>query len=110
MAAPVQQLSPMAPTTDNHAVMSAKRARVLVVDDEEQVRSFAERVLHSAGYEATAVASGADALAMVEQQGPFDLYVIDVVMPAKTGDELACELRRAEPDAKVLYFTGYPDR
>jgi two-component system cell cycle sensor histidine kinase/response regulator CckA len=95
--------------TDNQPMNATKR-RVLVVDDEDQIRTFAERVLHQGGYEATTTSNGADALTLVEQQGPFDLYVIDVMMPIKTGDELARELRRMEPDAKILYFTGYPDR
>ena len=81
--------------------------RVLIVDDEESVRKFAERVLHLAGYETAVAADGPAALKVAEAQAPFDLLLADVVMPDMRGDELARRLVRREPDLKVLYFTGY---
>jgi two-component system cell cycle sensor histidine kinase/response regulator CckA len=83
---------------------------VLVVDDEESVRTFAARALRDAGYEAVVAADGPEALRLVERQPPFDLFVLDLMMPGMTGDELARQLRGADPDVKVLYFTGYSDR
>ena len=83
--------------------------RVLVVDDESVVRAFATRVLTDVGYAVDAVSGGPEALKVVEDEGPFDLFVIDVVMPEMRGDELARELRRRHPDARVLYVTGYAD-
>ncbi len=83
--------------------------RVLIVDDEESVRTFAERVLHLAGYETAVAADGPEALRIAEAQDPFDLLLADVVMPDMHGDELARRLLRLEPDLKVLYFTGYSD-
>ena len=41
---------------------------------------------------------------------PFDLFVLDILMPQMRGDELARQLRHREPDAKVLYITGRSDR
>jgi two-component system, cell cycle response regulator CpdR len=84
--------------------------RVLVVDDEESIRTFVERVLHLAGYETAVAADGAEALRIAEAQVPFDLLLADVVMPDMHGDELARRLLRLEPDLKVLYFTGYSDQ
>ena len=84
--------------------------RVLVVDDEESIRRFAERVLRDAGYDVIVAADGPEVLRLVEQQRPFDLFVIDLMMPQMKGDELARQLRGANPDTKVLYFTGYSDR
>lgn len=84
--------------------------RVLVVDDEESVRTFAVRVLRDAGYAVDAASDGHDALRMVDHEGAFDLFVIDLVMPNMGGDELARRLRQRDPDAKVLFFTGYSDR
>ena len=84
--------------------------RVLVVDDEEAVRSFADRVLRDAGYEVRVASDGPEALRVIEQQRPFNLCVIDLMMPEMSGDELARQIRRADPDVKVLYFTGYSDR
>lgn len=84
--------------------------RVLIVDDDESVRAFAERVLHRAGYETTVAGGGPEALKMAELQAPFDLLLADVVMPDMYGDELARRLLHLEPDLKVLYFTGYSDQ
>jgi two-component system, cell cycle sensor histidine kinase and response regulator CckA len=81
----------------------------LVVDDEESVRAFAARALIGGGYDVALAADGPEALEIAEQQGPFDLCVIDLRMPAMNGDDLARLLRRAEPDVKILYFTGYSD-
>ena len=91
-------------------VVSNRASRLLVVDDEEAVRDFAERVLREAGYDVVVASDGSEALRLVAQQPPFDAFVIDVVMPQMSGDELARQLRIADPDVKVLYFTGYSDR
>jgi two-component system, cell cycle sensor histidine kinase and response regulator CckA len=93
-------------------VASDKRRppRVLVVDDEESIRTFSERALRDAGYEVLLATDGSDALAVAEAQGPFDLFVVDLVMPSVPGDELGRRLRQLDVDVKVLYFTGYSDR
>ena len=84
--------------------------RVLVVDDEESVRWFAEGALYHAGYEVAVASEGSEALRIAEEQGPFDLLLADLVMREMRGDELARQVRRLYPDMKVLYFTGYSDR
>ncbi|HEY2153167.1 MAG TPA: response regulator [Vicinamibacterales bacterium] len=80
------------------------------MDDEERIRAFAGRVLREAGYDVVLAPDGPAALTTVAQQGPFDLFLVDVMMPVMRGDELARQLRHADPDVKVLYFTGYSDR
>jgi len=84
--------------------------RVLVADDEESVRLFAKRALNDAGYSVLLASDGSEALKVAEKQGPFALFILDVVMPRMTGEEVSRRLRLANPDAKVLYFTGYSDR
>lgn len=85
--------------------------RVLVVDDEESIRRFAERALRDAGYDVALAPDGPEALEIVETQTvPFDLFVVDFLMPKMRGDELAQQLHRRDPDAKVLYFMGCSDR
>ena len=84
--------------------------RVLIVDDEESVRTFAERALRIAGYETAVAADGLKALRIATDQGPFDLLLADVVMPSMPGNELARCLRLLDPKLKVLYFTGYRER
>ncbi len=85
------------------------RPRILVVDDEESIRRFADRALRSAGYDVVVASNGAEALTLVAGQAAFDLCVLDVVMPEMRGDELGRRLRQRDADVKVLYFTGYSD-
>jgi CheY-like chemotaxis protein len=89
---------------------TAEKPRVLVVDDEESIRTFANRVLRDAGYDVAIACDGPEALTLTEKKGPFDLFVVDLVMPHMMGNDLARHLRARDPDTKVLYFTGYSDR
>src|SRR5437667_5342382 len=84
--------------------------RVLIVDDEEPVRRFVERVLHEAGYETSIAGDGPEAIDVAAKMSGIDVLVTDVMMPNMLGDELARRLRQNEPDLKVLYLTGYSDR
>jgi CheY-like chemotaxis protein len=86
-----------------------RQQRILVVDDEQTVREFATRALTGAGYEVVSVSDGPEALQIADQQGPFDLCVVDLRMPLMNGEEVARFLRRADPDVKILYFTGFSD-
>jgi CheY-like chemotaxis protein len=83
--------------------------RILVVDDEQVILEFAHRVLSDAGYDVAIASRGVDALKLTDTQSPFDLFVIDVLMPEMRGDELAPRLFQRFPNAKVLYFTGHSD-
>jgi two-component system cell cycle sensor histidine kinase/response regulator CckA len=84
--------------------------RVLVVDDDEPVRTFVARALYEAGYEVVSASDGREALRIANSQPRFDVFVLDVMMPGMTGDELGRLLRTRDPDAKILYFTGFSDR
>ena len=88
---------------------SDRPMRILVVDDDEPMRRYIDRVLSAAGYSTTLAVDGADAIGAVARGGPFDLLLSDVVMPEMTGPELALRLRQDDPDLKVLYLTGYSD-
>jgi two-component system cell cycle sensor histidine kinase/response regulator CckA len=90
---------------------AAKRPQTaLVVDDEELVRKFVERVLREAGYETATASDGPEALDVAAKLETFDILVTDVMMPQMTGDELARRIRVATPGIKVLYLTGFSDR
>jgi two-component system, cell cycle sensor histidine kinase and response regulator CckA len=88
---------------------SDPRRTVLIVDDEPSVREFVERALSFAGYRTIVASDGPEALAVVAASGPFDLLVTDLRMPQMMGDELARQMRLADPTLKVLYLTGYSD-
>ena len=82
----------------------------LIVDDEDPVRKFVERVLREAGYTTASAAGGTEALKIAAELGKFDILVTDMMMPEMTGDELARRLRLQEPQLKVLYLTGFSER
>jgi CheY-like chemotaxis protein len=84
--------------------------RVLVVDDDEGVRTFVVLALREAGYEVVSAPGGREALQIVGAQPAFDVYVLDVMMPVMSGDELGRQLRVRDPDARILYFTGFSDQ
>jgi two-component system, cell cycle sensor histidine kinase and response regulator CckA len=82
---------------------------VLIVDDEEPIRRFVDRVLREAGYKTSMAGNGAEALEVAASLESLDLLVTDVMMPRMMGDELARRLRQDKPSLKVLYLTGYSD-
>jgi two-component system cell cycle sensor histidine kinase/response regulator CckA len=88
-----------------------KRAvSALVVDDEDSVRRFVERVLQEAGYTTSTASDGPEAIEVASTLETFDILVTDVMMPQMTGDELARRLRASRPSLKILYLTGFSDR
>jgi two-component system cell cycle sensor histidine kinase/response regulator CckA len=83
------------------------RKRVLVVDDEELVRSVVARTLQEAGYEVIKARDGREAIDCLEQVGgSIDLVLADVVMPVLTGPELAVELRQRYPAIPLVWMSG----
>ncbi len=94
----------------NRQTDSTRSFTALIVDDEDPVRRFVERVLREAGYTTAAAAGGTEALKIAAALGRFDILVTDMMMPEMTGDELARRLRLQEPQLKVLYLTGFSER
>ncbi len=84
--------------------------RVLLVEDEDVVRSFAVRALKSRGFEVLEAASGVEALEVMEKcGGEVDIVVSDVVMPEMDGPALLKALRAKNPDIKIIFVSGYPN-
>jgi PAS domain S-box-containing protein len=82
---------------------------LLVVEDDESVCEFVSLVLCAAGYTVLTAHDGDDAIRIAaEHAAPIDLLVTDIVMPNRNGRSLASELRRARPDLRVMYMSGYP--
>jgi CheY-like chemotaxis protein len=86
---------------------SRRPIRVLVVDDQRRNLEIAERVLVRSGYVVKTATNGADALQLHEADGPFDGYVLDVMMPGMRGTELARHIKATHRNAKILYYTAY---
>jgi len=81
---------------------------VLVVDDEEAVRSTAAQMIAYFGYEVTQAASGQQALDLARQrQNPFDLVLLDLTMPGMDGFATFTALRQLRPDQRIVVFSGY---
>jgi len=83
---------------------------ILLVEDEQIVRSLARRVLTQQGYTVLEAPAGAEALAVSDAHaGEIHLLLTDVVMPGIGGRELARQLAERRPRARVLYLSGYSD-
>jgi PAS domain S-box-containing protein len=83
---------------------------VLLVEDEDGVRSLARRTLAGLGYAVLEAATGERAVAAAwDHPGPIHLLVTDVVMPGMGGQALAAELCGHHPGLQVLYTSGYTD-
>jgi PAS domain S-box-containing protein len=82
-------------------------ARVLVVDDDPDVRRFVVDLLAEFGYAVSAAADGPSGLRTLNDQGPFDLVLLDFAMPGMTGAEVARSARAVRPDQPILMMTGY---
>jgi signal transduction histidine kinase len=85
-----------------------KRARILVVDDNEQVATFAKTLVGELGHEVDLAQSGEEALVMV-RSGAYDLVFSDIVMPGMGGLALSKLLAEEFPNLPVLLATGYSE-
>ncbi len=85
--------------------------KVLLVDDESAVRSFAARVLRQQGYTVLEASSGPEALEMLKLKDARDLRLLftDVMMPKMNGKELAEKLQALRPEVKVLFASGFTE-
>jgi len=85
-------------------------ATILVVEDNDDVRSVAESHLVDMGYRVRSARSGEEALALLDRDGPVDLLFTDLVMPGgMNGLVLSQRVRERVPDLPVLMTTGYTD-
>ena len=83
---------------------------VLLVEDEPVVLRLARDLLSENGYRVLSASSGAEAIRIVKsEQQEIHMLITDVVMPEMSGPELADQLRKVIPTARVLYMSGYTD-
>jgi PAS domain S-box-containing protein len=100
--------SPQARVEEKGSEATFDGLRVLLVEDNDQVRQFAETLLIELRCEVLTAASGEEALERLERE-PVDLLFSDVVMPGMTGVELAKRVRERFPDLPVLLASGYSE-
>jgi len=83
---------------------------VLLVEDEDAVRSVATRILRAAGYTVLAASRATEALEVLARQaGTVHLLITDVVLPGMSGPELALKVSETHPQLRVLFTSGYAD-
>jgi two-component system cell cycle sensor histidine kinase/response regulator CckA len=101
VAAPVQPAKPVDDTG---------QGIILLVEDEEGLRGLNARGLTSRGYNVLEASNGIEAIEILEERdGEIDLVVSDVVMPEMDGPTLYKELRKRNPDLKVIFVSGYAE-
>ncbi len=81
--------------------------KVLVVDDNEASRDILREYLHSFGYRATLAESGEEALAVIDREEPFDLVLLDWMMPGMTGLDVALAIRDRKPAPKIVLLSSW---
>jgi PAS domain S-box-containing protein len=83
---------------------------ILVVEDDDQVRTVVSKGLPRLGYEVMVVRNAEEALALVDKHpGRIDLLLTDVVMPGLSGPQLADRLVARRPETRVVFMSGYPE-
>ena len=118
---PEQEVAPEAPPTNGVARDAAAeppkpkpdltgQGTILLVEDEDGLRSLNARGLRSRGYSVIEASNGVEAMeAFDEKNGAVDLVVSDVVMPEMDGPTLLKEMRSRNPDLKIIFVSGYAE-
>jgi two-component system cell cycle sensor histidine kinase/response regulator CckA len=101
--------SPLKEANSVGAPAAEGRETVLVVEDQEGVRSYTKAALKRCGYHVIEASDGEEALAVIKHHsGQIDLLLTDIVLPGMNGKELSKRLKELRPDLKVLFISGYP--
>ena len=103
----VEDDSAFPPEPARRADSDRRNPTVLVVDDETGVRDFAAEAQVELGYDVLSAGDADQAMKLVEDNGDIHILLTDVVMPGKSGRELADAVHRLRPAMQVLFMTGY---
>jgi CheY-like chemotaxis protein len=79
--------------------------RILVIEDEAQMRKLLRQVLEGAGYEVEEASDGLEGVRLY-RENPADLLITDMIMPKKEGMETILDLKLEFPDAKIIAISG----
>ncbi len=93
---------------ENLRDISGKEERILVVDDDCELRDLIKIALEEKGYQVSEAGNGLEAIKIFRQQPrPFDLVILDMVMPIMGGEETFWKLKRINSEARILLMTGF---
>ena len=87
--------------------MSNRRKRVLVIEDNADLRDLIQTYLEEEGYEVSSAADGRDGLQQ-QRNAPSEIVVTDIFMPGKEGIETVFDLKREFPDTRIIVMSGGP--
>ena len=93
-------------TTSNITPEGQLKGRILLAEDDEDMRRFLAKALENAGYEVTSFDNGQSAYERLREE-PFNLLLTDIVMPQMDGIELARKAAELDPDLKIMFITGF---
>ena len=88
---------------------SQPASHILLVEDNPELRQTLVLLFEDLGYTIAAAANGQEALSYLQRAPSPRLILLDLIMPGINGTELASELRKRQPDLKVLFISGYTD-
>jgi len=98
------------PRGEDHQPLPQGTETVLLVDDEDSVRSVLAGALSQEGYRVLEAGNGKEALGLIQRCGEsIDLLLTDVTMPEMDGEDLADRAKASRPNLKVLFMSGYPN-
>ncbi len=80
-------------------------ARILIVDDESQIRKMLRQMFEREGFEVSVASNGMQGI-KAYRENPADLIITDIIMPVKEGVEMIMELKKDFPDAKIIAISG----
>ena len=90
----------------DHPFRGRLMARILLAEDDEDMRRFLTRALEHAGYQVVSFNNGLSAYERLREE-PFHLLLTDIVMPEMDGIELARKARELDPDLQIMFITGF---
>jgi two-component system, cell cycle response regulator CpdR len=86
--------------------MSSPAMKILLAEDDHDMRRFLAKALENAGFKVSSYDNGQSAYDRLREE-PFELLLTDIVMPEMDGIELARRATELDPDIKVMFITGF---
>lgn len=90
--------------------MAAEGLTILVIDDDDTVRTVTRRILEHAGFTAVLAADGATGVELYRAKGPVALVILDMTMPGMDGEQTFEALQTVDPEVRVLVTSGYAEQ
>jgi two-component system cell cycle response regulator CpdR len=102
----VRRCQPQRRQTTNDTGTRTTMTKILLAEDDNDMRRFLVKALQNAGYDVASFDNGLSAYNRLREE-PFDLLLTDIVMPEMDGIELARRATELDPDMKVMFITGF---